>query len=95
MHPLEILQDEIESVFDDVECQLDLAEIEGGRSFLDVWLDEYHLNVVHVEGLAFGVTASPDDVGFGEGPAEIFCSFDTTRSRVLELMRYRDYTYGP
>ncbi|HET8669998.1 MAG TPA: helix-turn-helix transcriptional regulator [Candidatus Saccharimonadales bacterium] len=77
--------------FPEAKLSFDMAENEEGSSFLDVKMDDYSLVVEWSPKRGIGITAN-SEIGYGEGPHEVFKEASVALQRVLELLLSRTKT---
>jgi DNA-binding XRE family transcriptional regulator len=77
--------------FPDAKLSFDIAENGNGSSFLDVKMGDYSMVVEWSPNRGFGITAN-SEIGYGEGPEEVFEEESAALHRVLELLLSRTKT---
>lgn len=77
--------------FPEAKLSFDMAENEKGSSFLDVNMGDYSVVVQWSPKSGIGITAN-SEIGFGEGPHEVFKEASAALHRVLELLLSRTKT---
>ena len=77
--------------FPDANLSFDMAENGEGSSFLDVTMGDYSLVVEWSPKKGVGITANAE-IGYGEGPQEVFEQPSAALQRILELLLSRTKT---
>jgi DNA-binding XRE family transcriptional regulator len=93
-NPLEQIETAILDRFPVAKCAIDLAEDTRGSGFLDVTLGDYSLVVEWNPQRGIGITANPE-MGYGEGPEEVFQEVSDAQERVIELLLSKTKTIAP
>ncbi len=93
-NPLQHIGDAVLARFPNAELAFDIAENGKGSSVLDVKLDGYSLVVELSPQRGIGVTSNPE-IGYGEGPEEVFQEHSAALHRVLELLLSKTKTVPP
>lgn len=93
--PLKDLSDRILARFPDIQTGLDEAlHPDRGVSILDLLLGDQRVTVAWSPQRGFGVS-SRHDIGFGEGPDEVFESVDDAAPRIVGLLLSHTNTSPP
>lgn len=91
---LQNIGDGILERFPNSQLNFDIAENEEGSSFLDVKVGDYSLVIEWSPRRGIGITAN-SEIGYGEGPQEVFKEPSAALHRVLELLLSRTKTVPP
>ena len=91
---LQNIGDGILERFSNARLSFDMAENGEGSSFLDVKMGDYSLVVEWSPKRGIGITAH-SDIGYGEGPQEVFKEPSAALHRILELLLSRTKTVPP
>ena len=94
MNDLEIIREEIQTVFPNVRAVVDAPDDPNTPWFLDLFLDQYDATVEWRPGIGYGIT-SDEDHGLGEGPDEFYQDRREAIDRVLSLLKGRNRTEPP
>src|ERR1043165_962764 len=94
MNPLQQIEGAILARFPKAECSIDAAETATGSWFLDVSLGDYSLVVEWNPRHGVGITSNPE-IGYGEGPEEVFTEVAEAQDRVLKLLLSKTKTIAP
>ena len=93
--PLDVLAHRLRARFPDIQTGLDAAlHPDRGISVLDLLLGDQWITVAWSPQRGFGVS-SRQDVGFGEGPDEVFESVEDAAQRIVGLLLSHTNTSPP
>src|SRR4028119_1961716 len=93
-NPLEQIENAVLKRFPKAECVMDPAEGTSSSWFLDVSQGDYSLVVEWHPQRGIGITSNPE-MGYGEGPEEVFQDVSEARERVIELLLSKTRTVPP
>lgn len=95
MNPLEEVADFARRSVPGAEIVIDRPARPDGEWFLDAQVDGHVVTVQWRPAVGFGVSASAEEAGFGEGPDEQFTDASVAARRVVELLLTKTFTSPP
>jgi len=87
MNEIEFVVRDLRESYPNCSTKLHVPRNTNGSWFLDVSLDGHIVTCVWSARRGFGLTASREDVGYGEGPEEVYYGYYAQRDTTLRIMK--------
>lgn len=95
MNPIETMEKDVRSTLPTAWTRLRRPRNPKGQWWLDTKQDDHVVTIQWSPARGFGISASALASGYGEGPDETYADQRDATTRVLELLKGRQYTIPP